>query len=101
MEVGILQELPQLLQPEPEAALHGAEWDAELLCDLRVGETAEVGELDTLTLLIRQRGQGSPDLVAGQRPAYVLPHILSPNVLRALVDRRRLHARAAPPNSVD
>ena len=54
-----------LLQPEPHAALDGADRRLEHLGDLGVGEAAEVGQLDHLALLGRQR---RPSRRARSRP---------------------------------
>src|SRR5947209_5060768 len=52
---------PQLVETETHAAFDGTDRHVEHLGYLRMGESAEVGELDHLNLLLGQRGERRAD----------------------------------------
>src|SRR5262249_56311334 len=63
------------LQPEAQAALDRAQRNAGSLRDLDLGQATEIGELDRLTLDVRDPGHGEPDRLAVEPQLDITPGV--------------------------
>src|SRR6266581_1881995 len=61
-----------LLQSQPHASLHCAQWDIPTFRDFDMGQTPEIAPFDDLALLLWQLDQH----VANERGALVVPHLV-------------------------